>query len=804
MAHDTQPTCWTANNPDLTPGRDSMSFGNDSASRRGYTAPMIQRLQFLHSIGNFDTVNAGAQLPLSRLALIHAENGRGKTTLTAILRSLASGNPLPIAERRRLGTQDQPHVVLECTGGLPQAVFQNGIWNQTLSDLVIFDDVFVAENVCTGLTVGPEQRQNLHELILGAQGVQLHQSLQQLVGRIETHNRDLRDRAEAIPVSERNGLTIDQFCALPARLDIETAIAEAERNLAAAREQEPIRLQPTFTALILPAIDLPEVTALLDSQLTNLQADAAERVRQHLATLGPGGESWIADGMQRIQKPVATSHCPFCAQSVADSPVIQHYTAFFSEAYDQLKQSISTTLDSFVASHGGDTIAAFERSIRIATERRQFWSRFCDVPEVTLDTAAIARAWQSARDVVTAALQSKANTPLERAVLNEEARSTVATYQNYCDQIAALSLRMTATNTILASVKQRAAGANVATLSAAVAQLKATRTRHGPAIAALCTAYLTEKEAKTQTESQRDAARTELENYRRAIFPAYQTGVNAYLERFQANFRLANVEPGNHRGGSTCNYQVLINNVHVPVGAGEPANGQPSFRTTLSAGDRNTLALAFFFASVDRHPNRANCVIVIDDPVSSLDDHRTLTTVQHLRRLVLDIAQLVILSHNRPFLCRIWEDAEPTHRCALQVVRNPTGSTLAVWDANQDCITEHDKRHQRLRGFAAGQIAASREVAQAIRPTLEAFLRVAFPEFFPPSTLLGQFRNTCQQRLGGAGEILAAQDLHELRDIVEYANRFHYDTNPAWETAVVNDGELLQFTNRALRFARRS
>jgi wobble nucleotide-excising tRNase len=712
---------------------------------------------------------------------------------------------MPIAERRRLGTQDQPHVVLDCTGGPPQAVFQNGTWNRTLSDVIVFDDVFVAENVCTGLTVGPEQRQHLHELILGAQGVQLHQSLQQLVGRIETHNRDLRDKADAIPPSDRNGLTIDQFCALPARPDIDAAIAEAERNLAAAREQEPIRLQPTFAALSLPIIDLPEVTALLDRQLADLQAGAAERVRQHLATLGPEGESWVADGMQRIQEPVATAHCPFCAQTVAESPVIQHYAAFFSEAYEQLKQNIATTLGSFVTSHGGDAVAAFERSVRIATERRQFWSRFCDVPEIALDTAAIAQAWQSARDVVTAALQSKANAPLERVPLDEVARTIIATYQNDCDQIAALSLRMGAANTVLASVKQRAAGANVATLAATVARLHATRARHEPVTAALCTAYLTEKEAKTQSEAQRDTARTALENYRSTIFPAYQVAVNTYLGRFQASFQLANVEPGNHRGGSTCNYQVLINNVRVPVGAGEPANGQPSFRTTLSAGDRNTLALAFFFASLDRHPNRANCVVVIDDPVSSLDDHRTLTTVQHLRRLVLDVAQLVILSHNRPFLCRIWEDADPAYRCALQVVRNPTGSTLAAWDANQDSITEHDKRHQRLRGFSAGQIAASREVAQAIRPTLEAFLRVAFPEFFPPGTLLGQFRNTCQQRLSGAGagEILDTQDLQDLRDIVEYANRFHHDTNPAWETAAVNDAELLQFTNRALHFARR-
>ena len=313
-------------------------FRNDSAPVTClYIEPMIQRLHFLRNVGHFEAVNAGAQIPLSRLALLHAENGRGKTTLTAILRSLGSGNALPIAERRRLGTQDPPHVVLECSGGPPHAVFQNGAWNRTLSQIVIFDDVFVAENVCAGLAVNAEQRQNLHELILGAQGVQLNKALKDLIDRIEGHNGALREKADAIPANERGGFTVDQFCALPAHADIEPAIADARRNLAAAREQEPIRLQSMFAAVALPAMDLAGTVALLNRQLVDLQAEAAERVRQHLATLGPEGEGWVADGMRRIQGPIATAHCPFCAQGVAGSPVIEHYESYFSEAYDQLK-----------------------------------------------------------------------------------------------------------------------------------------------------------------------------------------------------------------------------------------------------------------------------------------------------------------------------------------------------------------------------------------------------------------------------------------------------------------------------------
>ena len=93
-------------------------------------------------------------------------------------------------------------------------------------------------------------------------------------------------------------------------------------------------------------------------------------------------------------------------------------------------------------------------------------------------------------------------------------------------------------------------------------------------------------------------------------------------------------------------------------------------------------------------------------------------------------------------------------------------------------------------------------VAKAIRPLLEAFLRVACPEYFPPERLLGPFRDLCSQRVGTPQQILDAQATQELRDLIEYANRFHHETNAAWETEQINDGELQGFVQRALEFAK--
>ncbi len=767
---------------------------------------MISRFQLLRNIGQFDSVNAAANIPLGRLTVVYSENGRGKTTLAALLRSLATGNPIPIAERRRLAAQNPPHVVIECSGGPPSAVFQNNAWNRTLPNVLVFDDVFIDENVHSGLAVQAHHRQNLHELILGAQAVTLSQRLQALVAQIETHNTALRAKAGAIPAADRGPFSVDDFCALPARPDIDQAIQEAERALAAAREQDAIHNASSLDLLTLPAFDLAAIEQVLQQDLPALDAATLARVQTHLAGLGPGGETWVADGMRRIPQGdggAVAGTCPFCVQYLQSSPVIQHYRVYFSEAYATLKRTVSDALGAINRVHGGDAPAGFERAVRVAVERRQFWSRFCEAAEFTLDTAAIVRDWRAAREAVIAQLAAKQAAPLERLGLSDETRRLVATYEVHRGTIATLNQRLREANQAIGVVKERAATANSTVIADDLARLKAVRARHTPATAALCDEYLRERAAKEQTERRRDEARAALEQHRTAVFPGYQTAINLYLQRFNAGFRLDSVTYANTRGGPTCTYNVVINNTPVPVGGADPEPGEPSFRNTLSSGDRNTLALAFFFASLDQDAGLANKVVVIDDPISSLDDHRALTTAQEIRRLVGRVAQVIVLSHNKPFLCRLWEGTDSTIRAALEVARDPAGSTVRAWDVGQDSITEHDRRHARLRDYLSSGTGDMRELARSIRPHLEAFLRVAFPQQFSPGTLLGPFLNACRQRLGTPQQILDGCATQELDELVEYANRFHHDTNPAWETEAINDGELRGFIDRALRFARR-
>lgn len=763
---------------------------------------MLERFQLISNVGQFDNAVATTQLPsFTKLSLVYGENGRGKTTLATILKSASTGNTADITERRRLGSPHQPNIVLTVAG--TNRTFQNSVWCATSPQIVVFDDAFVAANVCSGIDIEPEHRQNLHELILGAQGVDLNTALVGHVARIEEHNRTIRQHESTIPTNVRGTLTVEQFCAIPNEDDIDAKIGNAERTLAASRNAHAIQERASFIQAVMPAIDTAQINEVLGYTLENVEVEATTRVREHLHHLGKDGESWISEGIGLIPsltKEGGAEDCPFCKQDLATSPLIRHYKAYFSEAYEALKTTVTDIGKAFSVNHSSDIQVAFERSIREAYECRTFWSTYIEMPEFFLDTAKIIQSWSAARDLVLRTLRNKFSAPLETLQLSEDVITAIETYDQERQAVASAVNDLIAKNEAIEQIKQHAVAANIGIDEADFNRLRLIKLRHSEPFNALCRTYMDEKTAKTITEGLRDLAREALDNYRQNIFPIYQQTINEYLQRFGAGFQIDAVNSVNTRGRSSCTYNMVINQVPVPV----TANGGASFRNTLSAGDRNTLALAFFFASLEQNTNLADAIVVIDDPMTSLDEHRSVATVQQIRALLARVRQVIVLSHFKPYLCEVWKGAPVNERSAFLLRRDGQGSSIAEWDVRQDCITEHDKNHALVAEFVrTGHPALERQAASALRPMLEAYLRVAYPVDFPPSALIGSFINRCRPRVGTNTELLNQQNIAELLALKDYGNNFHHDTNPAWQAQAINNQELTSFCTRVLRFTRR-
>ncbi len=151
---------------------------------------MLERIVSIKNVGRFQNCAAVGDVTFRRFTLGFAENGRGKTTLCAILRSLSTNTPALIVGRKTLGSMEEPEVELRLDIGT--VTFQNGAWNTTFPDIAIFDGVYVSENVFAGDVVDTAHRRNLYRIIIGAPGVMLAKHLNDLDERIKGKTAEIR------------------------------------------------------------------------------------------------------------------------------------------------------------------------------------------------------------------------------------------------------------------------------------------------------------------------------------------------------------------------------------------------------------------------------------------------------------------------------------------------------------------------------------------------------------------------------------------------------------------------------------
>jgi wobble nucleotide-excising tRNase len=151
---------------------------------------MLERFRFIGNIGHFREIEAGNTRAMEALTLVCSENGRGMTTLCAILRSLSSGKPDPILERSRLSATDPSRAVVEFDGN--SASFDGVAWNRPGPRVVVLDEHFVDANVHSGLAVAASHRQNLHELVLGEEGGRYLNRVLELESQADEAQRTLR------------------------------------------------------------------------------------------------------------------------------------------------------------------------------------------------------------------------------------------------------------------------------------------------------------------------------------------------------------------------------------------------------------------------------------------------------------------------------------------------------------------------------------------------------------------------------------------------------------------------------------
>ena len=432
-----------------------------------------------------------------------------------------------------------------------------------------------------------------------------------------------------------------------------------------------------------------------------------------------------------------------------------------------------------------------------------YWRRYCTLDRDAFGTLdAVADDLAASYTRLLAMIDAKAAKPLDEFESQDKLEAIEREIAAIVARIEQYNAGVETANVIIEAKKADTASGDLAAVSARIAKLEAVQRRHSSDGIARCDNWRALDAEKRQLNGAKAAVRAELETHCDQVVQPYQERINHFLRLFNAGFAIARVGHAYPGGLATSTYMLSIDNVDVALGDARTAGGEPSFKNTLSAGDRTTLALAFFLAGLEREPDLADRVVVFDDPFNSQDAFRRRQTVYEIMAVAQSGAQVIVLSHDPLFLKAIWEKCRPAERVAVQLCYHSSiGSKIMTFDLDDACRGRAAAELDALLAFRANGTGDLREIIKKLRIVLETHYRCAFSGLFGTNDNLSEIIRKIR---GGGDAHPAAAHLDQLDRINDYTAEYHHGEDASEPEPLLDREELTGFVNQTVQLANAS
>lgn len=708
---------------------------------------MIHKIERLTSIGKFRNYSAAGQVNFHKLTLIYGDNGSGKTTLTSVVRSAAANDSQVI--RSRISTN---HTAVQAAQivqtGTPNVFHTFGAtgWTIPLPNVEIFDIHFISDNVYSGFEFGEGQKKQLHQFVVGASGIAVQQQMDTNKTAKTTSRAAIAMLEQQIITAIGNGVTsgaiLNELVALPATSVANIAPLIVSANLALTNARANSIIQSLQNLAILTVfntgidfnalkIDLQTTTETLQEEILNtLFSDHCQDLARHGMT---NPETWLKQGFNHFSVKMAVIdgdvNCPFCMQSLNPTmDIIRAYTTLFNEEFNALTTRIQNHLNDIQSYNLIATMQALSNAQLGNNRAVASWTTHLPATVVvpTYNFVPEESALQIEMDRLLTAVRHKVQNP--SAIVGVEAvddfeRSVKAIgvgITQYNQDVVNYNIGINAFKTSIQTVEHA---------EAELARLRRIEQRFNPGTATLCEQLTAERVILRTLETQYTTLSEQQQSLATAFLKTYSTRINYYLNNiFKTSFLIedvVHVAPRGQARESKIGYRLTIDGLDISFQEGQPF----SARECLSEGDKSTIALAFFLAKLDNDINRSDKILIFDDPLSSLDTNRRTYTVGIIRRLVSQIKQVVVLSHNEYFLHEISRDFGAALLKTLRVTENfaTRSSILEVCDLDSLVKNDYFKHIEALENFRTTPNHAIKDIVIGwMRNVLEAHLRFKY------------------------------------------------------------------------------
>lgn len=763
---------------------------------------MIRSVLKLKNIGLFRHGCPNGAIVFHQATAIYADNARGKSTFSAVLSSCQNSDASQLAARKTIDISDNPEVELLLDNG---TIFRynEGFWNGKPLNISVFDSEFVERNVYSGFSVRTDQRQKLLEFALGDTIVPLKNQVDELSREIQGQTARIRD-AENLLSGLASPLGLEQFISLEPIANAEEQITEYQRRIEATKNAQNLNSRKDLIPVNLVDFDLSPIFDVLLRQLEDIEKTAETTVKAHLAKHGGHGfENWISQG-QKFQDSL---ECPFCGQSVIRLELIAAYQSYFNKAYQDLKDEVAK-LEMNIRSSLADLIV--DSAVSVATTnaaRIESWKDQLEVVPPILDEGAVRKTLSEVRNMLIPLAQRKHAAPLEAVGTKEDIDAANLCIRKINRVLIEYNSAINAISMKIVDFKNGLATENTKFLKNQITMLRASIKKQKPEVAAVCENYKAAINNKEQLEQKKEQAREQIDAKMHETLAMYQEGINSILKTFGATFvinRLSTDYRG-RVGEPRTQYNLELRNQVVELGDGPDFASGHNFTTTLSESDKRTLALAFFIARLEQDSALESKIVVLDDPMSSMDRNRKYQTIRRIASLAIKCKQLIILSHDAYFIrllrdCLRDQRPTPITLKILEIARAEKNySAFCECNLDEKCESDYYRHRRMVLEYVNGSSSENiRDIAKAIRPMLEGYLYRRFPEHIPQNLMFGKIISNYIAAATSEPLSHLLPYVQELREINEYASQFHHDTNPYADSINVIDAELLQFASRSL------
>jgi wobble nucleotide-excising tRNase len=752
---------------------------------------MLERIHRVKGIGLLHDAN-GQTHKFQKATFIYADNGRGKSTLASLLRSCSTNNPALVVNRRTIDGTNNQEVEIQFSHG-EKSKFQNGSWDKSRPEILVFDSDFVEQNVYAGGQVSTEQRKNLLKFAIGANAVVAQREYDQADQELRDATANVRDITSQLAIAHQ-GKTLVEFKQILEVPDVDEQITTLNRKIAETRNVRLIEVKALPQLLQLPSIDVNPIIAIMGTSIANIDLAAEKQVKVHLDSHQKHGlEIWISNGQGYIE----SENCPFCDQSLKGIEIIQAYQSYFNQEYQRLKSNVAR-LENLINKTCTDSIIdSLKSQFETASAIIDGWQEHLEIIRPAFNEVEARGALSNIRHILEALKQHKESNLLEAVSTDEMSKQIDKEWQVIINSTRSCNDTINNALQRITQYKESLIRVNIEQLEQQIKELDFAKIRFRPDVVDLLNQLSVSQQAEIAAQIKKQTKKNTLNQVMQTTLDSYKGRINELLRSFGAQFFIPTID-FDYRGGLRSDYSLEMRGANIAL-----SGGIPDFKTSLSEGDKRTLAFAFFIALTEADSDLVNKIIIIDDPMCSFDLNRKQQTRTVLKRLYDSSKQLVIIAHDIHFLRNLRDDiqrtAGPTNIkfLRLRAVTNRY-SDFGDIDIDQECESAYFKSHRLLDEYITGNAQSSMEVARTIRPMLEGYLHRRFPGRINSGLLFGEVVNQINNAQHPCPLVHAQNIINELNEINRYAGQFHHDTNPAADQVQVVDSELLIFVERAI------